>query len=63
MIANIPGKPLTCSKQFPFSFQSETFLNGDSYSLYQYHDCQGVDMVTFIDCLIEQEGKAKERRK
>ena len=23
--------------------------------------CQGVDMVTFIDCLIEQEGKAKER--
>ena len=25
--------------------------------------CQGVDVVTFIDCLIEQEGKAKERRK
>ena len=26
-------------------------------------ECQGVDVVTFIDCLIEQEGKAKERRK
>ena len=25
--------------------------------------CQGVDVVMFIDCLIEQEGKAKERRK
>ena len=25
--------------------------------------CQGVNVVTFIDCLIEQEGKAKEKKK
>ena len=38
MTVSTPGQPSTCSKRYPFSFQPETLLNRDGYSLYQYCD-------------------------